>query len=70
VRQGDAVTTYKAQGVSKTDMIRLEGNRSLLAMANREDLYVAFTRHRADAEAMRDVLHGGECPVLDPALLL
>ena len=42
VRQGDAVTTYKAQGASKTEMIRVEDNRSLLAMANREDLHVAF----------------------------
>jgi conjugative relaxase-like TrwC/TraI family protein len=49
VRQGDAVTTYKAQGVSKTEMIRVEDNRSLAAMANREDLHVAFTRHRAGA---------------------
>jgi hypothetical protein len=44
VRQGDAVTTYKAQGASRTAMIRLEDSRSLLAMANREDLHVAFTR--------------------------
>jgi AAA domain len=49
VRQGDAVTTYKAQGASKTEMIRVEDNRSLLAMANREDLHVAFTRHREQA---------------------
>src|SRR5260221_7614852 len=49
VRQGDALTTYKAQGASKTEMIRVEDNRSLLAMANREDLHVAFTRHRASA---------------------
>ena len=49
VRQGDAVTTYKAQGASKTEMIRVEDNRSLSAMANREDLHVAFTRHRAGA---------------------
>ena len=49
VRQGDAVTTYKAQGASKTEMIRVEDNSSLLAMANREDLHVAFTRHRANA---------------------
>jgi hypothetical protein len=49
VRQGDAVTTYKAQGASKTEMIRVEDNRSLLAMANREDLHVAFTRHRVNA---------------------
>jgi conjugative relaxase-like TrwC/TraI family protein len=49
VRQGDAVTTYKAQGASKTEMIRAENNRSLLAMANREDLHVSFTRHRANA---------------------
>ncbi len=49
VRQGDAVTTYKAQGASKTEMIRVEDNRSVLAMANREDLHVAFTRHRANA---------------------
>jgi len=49
VRQGDAVTIYKAQGASKTEMIRVEDNRSLLAMANREDLHVAFTRHRASA---------------------
>jgi hypothetical protein len=49
VRQGDAVTTYKAQGASKTEMIRVEDNRSLMAMANREDLHVAFTRHRAGA---------------------
>jgi hypothetical protein len=40
VRQGDPVTTYKAQGASKTEMIRVEDNRSLLAMANREDLHV------------------------------
>jgi hypothetical protein len=50
VRQGDAVTTYKAQGASRTKMIRLEDSRSLLAMANREDLHVAFTRHRANAQ--------------------
>jgi hypothetical protein len=37
VRQGDAVTTCKAQGASKTEMIRVEDNLSLLAMANRED---------------------------------
>jgi hypothetical protein len=49
VRQGDAVTTYKAQGASRTEMIRVEDNRSFLAMANREDLHVAFTRHRATA---------------------
>ena len=49
VRQGDALTTYKAQGVSKTEMVRVEDNRSLLAMVNREDLHVAFTRHRANA---------------------
>jgi hypothetical protein len=49
VRQGDAVTTYKAQGASKAEMIRVEDNRSLLAMANREDLHVAFTRHRDQA---------------------
>jgi hypothetical protein len=49
VRKGDAVTTYKAQGASKTEMIRVEDNRSLVAMANREDLHVAFTRHRANA---------------------
>jgi len=49
VRQCDAVTTYKAQGASKTEMIRVEDNRSLIAMANREDLHVAFTRHRAGA---------------------
>jgi len=49
VRQGDAVTTYKAQGASKTEMIRVEDCRSLMAMANREDLHVAFTRHRAGA---------------------
>ena len=30
-------------------MIRVEDNSSLLAMANREDLHVAFTRHRASA---------------------
>jgi len=30
-------------------MIRVEDNRSLLAMANREDLHVAFTRHRDQA---------------------
>jgi hypothetical protein len=49
VRQGDALTTYKAQGASRTEMIRVEDNRSLNAMANREDLHVAFTRHRATA---------------------
>jgi hypothetical protein len=31
-------------------MIRVEDNRSLVAMANREDLHVAFTRHRANAQ--------------------
>jgi len=45
VRQGDAVTIYKAQGASRMEMIRVEDNRSLNAMANREDLHVAFTRH-------------------------
>ncbi len=33
-------------------MIRVEDNRSLLAMANREDLHVAFTRHRASARML------------------
>jgi conjugative relaxase-like TrwC/TraI family protein len=49
IRQGDAVTTYKAQGASRSEMIRVEDNRSLNAMANREDLHVAFTRHRVTA---------------------
>ena len=49
VRQGDAVTTYKAQGSSRLHMVRVEDNRSLRAMASREDLHVAFTRHRATA---------------------
>jgi hypothetical protein len=49
VRQGDAVTTYKAQGSSRLQMVRVEDNRSLRAMASREDLHVAFTRHRATA---------------------
>jgi hypothetical protein len=31
------------------EMIRVEDNRSLTAMATREDLHVAFTRHRATA---------------------
>jgi hypothetical protein len=64
VRQGDAVTTYKAQGVSRTEMIRVEDNRSLLAMANREDLHITFTRHRAsarmfvqDIRVLRQVAH-------------
>jgi hypothetical protein len=35
VRQGDAVTTYKAQGASKTEMIRVEDNRSLLAFEDK-----------------------------------
>ena len=43
------MTTCKAQGVSKTKMVRVKDNRSLLAMANREDLHVAFTPHRANA---------------------
>jgi hypothetical protein len=30
-------------------MIRVEDNRSITAMANREGLHVAFTRHRATA---------------------
>jgi hypothetical protein len=30
-------------------MIRVEDNRSLCAMAKREDLHVAFNRHRANA---------------------
>jgi hypothetical protein len=49
VRQGDAVTTYKAQGSSRLQMVRVEDNCSLRAMASREDLHVAFTRHRATA---------------------
>jgi hypothetical protein len=49
VRQGDAVTTYKAQGSSRLQMVRVGDNRSLRAMASREDLHVAFTRHRATA---------------------
>src|ERR1700741_3660132 len=49
VRQGAAVTTYQAQGAGKAEMIRVEDNRSLLAMANREDLHVAFARHRDEA---------------------
>jgi conjugative relaxase-like TrwC/TraI family protein len=49
VRQGDVVTTYKAQGSSRLQMVRVEDNRSLRAMASREDLHVAFTRHRATA---------------------
>src|SRR5258707_15069233 len=65
VRQGDAVTTYKAQGASRTEMIRIEDNRSLNAMANREDLHVAFTRHRVtarmfvqDIEVLRKTANG------------
>jgi hypothetical protein len=49
VRQADSGTTYRAQGASKTEMIPVEDNRSLLAMTNGEDLHVAFTRHRASA---------------------
>jgi conjugative relaxase-like TrwC/TraI family protein len=49
VRQGDVVTTYKSQGTSKLNMIRLEDNQSLRAMASQEDLHVGFTRHRATA---------------------
>jgi hypothetical protein len=49
VRQGDAMKTYKAQGASKMEMIRMEDDRSLTAMASREDLHVAFTRRRATA---------------------
>jgi conjugative relaxase-like TrwC/TraI family protein len=49
VRQGDALTSYKAQGTSRLEMIRVEDNQSVRAMVNREDLYVAFTRHRATA---------------------
>jgi hypothetical protein len=49
VRQGDALTSYKAQGTSRLEMIRVEDNQSLKVMVNREDLYVAFTRHRATA---------------------
>jgi hypothetical protein len=32
------------------EMIRVEDNRSLMAMATREDLHVAFTRHRSTAQ--------------------
>jgi hypothetical protein len=57
VRQGDAMTTYKVQGASKMEMIRVEDNRSLTAMANREDLHVAFTRHRAAARMFVQDVH-------------
>jgi hypothetical protein len=50
------VTTYKAQGASKKEMIRVEDNRSLVAIANREDLHVASTRHPANARIfVRDI---------------
>jgi hypothetical protein len=56
VRQGDALTTYKAQGASKTEMIRAENSRSLAAMANRGDLRVAITQHRAGrSDVVQDI---------------
>src|SRR5258708_17444541 len=49
VRQGGCVTTYQATTASKTEKIRAEANRSLLAISNRGDLHVAFTPHPAGA---------------------
>lgn len=45
IRQGDVLTVDKAQGAKGKSVLWLEDNRSLMAMSNKRDVHVGFTRH-------------------------
>lgn len=45
LRQGDVLTTDKAQGAKGAHVFWLEDNRSMMAMADRKTVHVGFTRH-------------------------
>jgi conjugative relaxase-like TrwC/TraI family protein len=52
LRQGDVLTVDKAQGAKGKHVIWIEDNRSLVAMGNRRDAHVGFTRHVEKLEVM------------------
>lgn len=45
LRQGDVLTVDKSQGAKGKSVLWVEDNRSLMAMSNRRDVHVGFTRH-------------------------
>lgn len=45
IRQGDVLTVDKAQGAKGKNVLWVEDNRSLMAMSNKRDVHVGFTRH-------------------------
>jgi len=45
LRQGDVLTTDKAQGAKGSEVLWVEDSRSLVAMADRRTAHVGFTRH-------------------------
>lgn len=45
LRQGDVLTTDKAQGAKGREVLWVEDSRSLVAMADRRTAHVGFTRH-------------------------
>ena len=52
LRQGDVLTVDKAQGAKGKHVLWVEDNRSLVAMGNRRDAHVGFTRHVEKLEVM------------------
>lgn len=52
LRQGDVLTIDKAQGAKGKSVLWVEDSRSLLAMGNRRDVHVGFTRHVDKLEVM------------------
>ncbi len=52
LRQGDVLTVDKAQGAKGKHVLWIEDNRSLVAMANKRDAHVGFTRHVDKLEVM------------------
>ena len=52
LRQGDVLTVDKAQGAKGKHVIWIEDNRSLVAMGNKRDAHVGFTRHVEKLEVM------------------
>jgi conjugative relaxase-like TrwC/TraI family protein len=45
LKQGDVLTVDKAQGAKGKSVLWVEDNRSLMAMSNKRDVHVGFTRH-------------------------
>ncbi len=52
LRQGDVLTVDKAQGAKGKHVLWIEDNRSLVAMGNKRDAHVGFTRHVEKLEVM------------------